>query len=223
MATLRKIATIIDNNVRSGLKGISNASYSIEQLQDEVKIMRNSVIKQYAMQGLIGINDFSQTICNIPTECVDMSGDYKLGVKARKFELPKPNETFNDKGIKYIGQVDGNRRFKVYLNRSHVNNQYITWLKDQPYVWLDLGSIKDGKVSGYLFNSDISILEATGVWEDPMLACDCKEGVEIEDHEFHIPDYALQQVIDNVTYKFRDLYKANQLVPNTQSPLNATI
>lgn len=51
---LNKLASAILNDILSGLRGItSNISLSVEQLEDDIIDERLTIIKEYALKGLL--------------------------------------------------------------------------------------------------------------------------------------------------------------------------
>ena len=49
--TLEAIASIIKNNIESGLKGVANVTYSIDQIKHEISNTRSRIILEYSSKN----------------------------------------------------------------------------------------------------------------------------------------------------------------------------
>ena len=57
-----QMASAILNDVYSGLRGLhSNIALSVEQLEDEIPLVRSMLIKQYANKGILNTKDLMYT------------------------------------------------------------------------------------------------------------------------------------------------------------------
>ena len=67
---LNKLASAILNDILSGLRGItSNISLSVEQLEDDIVDERLTIIKEYALKGLLPVKDLVTSINCLEVDC----------------------------------------------------------------------------------------------------------------------------------------------------------
>ena len=223
--TARELADAIINNVSSGLKGaIGNFSYSREQVEKEVGVERNAIIKEYSVKNIIPKKDLVQTIRCIPVVCDDISkccDGMESGVKVRQFKLPRLSTVFKDTPIDFIGTIDRKKDYKVYFDKSYLNHQFRRYTSKKPYVWIDMGSNdENGDVTAYLFNANLQeYMSVTAVFEDPyhVIECDC---LDPEDKEFPAPQFIQRDIIVRISERYVRYHK--QLIPQVNLPNTQT-
>jgi len=227
MALIQEIASIIKNDIQSGLKGIGNYSFSIEQIEKEVTIKRNALIKKYSANRMIQTSELIQDLTCIPVSCEDISDccDPVDTTKALRFEIPRPSTLFaNEKSIQFIGLVDrATAGFRVYFDHGFIYHKYNKLTGKMPYVWINLGTVNaNDTVYGYIFNKPrIKKITVAGVFEDPYAVQKC-ECIDTEDKRFPAPEFMVDEIITSIVYKYVQLYKTNpNELPNTQSSKNS--
>jgi hypothetical protein len=67
MGYYSKLASAVYNDIVGGLRGYtSNPTMSLEQLEDDLAEMRLTVIKEYALKGILLKNDLLMSLNCIP-------------------------------------------------------------------------------------------------------------------------------------------------------------
>lgn len=223
MAILKEVASIIKNDVTAGLKGVGNFSFSLEQLEREIVIRRNALVKKYSMQGLVPNEDIAQNIDVAILKCKDMSEDceVKSGVTALHFTVPRFASVMDKNYTTYVGTIDKMTPFKVYHDQSFLRHQYSPVAKRKPYVWFDHATMNsDDTINGYVFNlGRLKYISVKGIFEDPYQAiqCDCKEDSDLR---FPAPEFLVDEIISTLVNKYINIYKQQPVVPNTQTANN---
>lgn len=226
MALLQEIASIIKNDVQKGLQGVGNFSFSTQQIEREVAIKRNALIKKYTANRLVNRNELKQDFNCIPVKCKDLSECCDIPIMtqtALRFELPRLSSVFsNESPIIYIGTIDRMRPFRVYTDDMFRYHRFNRATAKKPYVWINLGVVNENDtVYGYIFNLPlIKKISVSGIFEDPygVVNCQCEDADELR---FPAPEFMVDEIIQTLTYKFIQLYKPAMTVQNTQSPTNA--
>lgn len=143
MGYYSKIASAVYNDIVGGLRGYtSNPTMSIEQLEDDLAEMRLTVIKEYALKGLLPKNDLLMSINCIPVDCKNIErctcGNSAVGTPTLHFEIPQLMTEF-DGGIEYIGSIDKQQSFVWYTNPNLLKyHKYKKRAQHKPYVYIDI-------------------------------------------------------------------------------------
>ena len=223
MAILKEVASIIKNDITAGLKGVGNFSFSLEQLEKEIVIRKNALIKKYSSSGMLPHEDLVQNIDVPILSCKDMSDncEIKSGVKALHFEVPRFASVFDKKYTTYVGSIDKMRPFKVFYDQSFLRQRFSPVAKNKPYVWFDIGTLnEDDTINGYVFNVPrLKYISVKGIFEDPyqVLSCNCKDE---EDLRFPAPEFIVDEIIATLVSKYINIYKSQPVLPNTQPANN---
>lgn len=219
-----KLASAIINDVYSGLAGLHhNISISEEQLEDEIVAMRLQVIKEYQLKGILPLNDLLMAINCVPVDCKDLERCpiCKPGVKTPNahFEIPQLLNDFGASAIAYIGSVDRQNAFTVYVS-SDFTNQYQQYRKRgqmRPYVFIDPVPNEHNMYDGYIFNAPLlKMISIVAIFKDPRQLEDygCCEGIE-ERENFTFIDNEVKNRLTELKIKYyRQLHMTN--LPNTQ-------
>jgi len=190
--TIHEIASAIRNNVSNGLKGVSNISYSIEQIIDEVYLTRNSLIKEYSLKRVIP----QEQLSNVITFNLERDDERN----ALKFEIPKISKAVTNP-VSFAGHTDRTNPYKVYYDHTYLYHKYNRVIKDSPYVWIDMSLNNNNKLTAYLFNCPlIKYITIVAVWEDLRDLVDCNQ-------EINIPDFMKNDIIDRLTKKYVTYYR----------------
>ena len=160
-----QMASAILNDVYSGLRGLhSNIALSVEQLEDEIPLVRSMLIKQYANKGILNTKDLMYAINCIPIDCKSLDRCPECVIndgfcpeeEIPHFEIPKIITELNVSGIEYIGSTDRQTPFYIYYTPSQLKSRkYKRWIKNKPYVYLDMVPNAEGNLDGYVFNSPL--------------------------------------------------------------------
>jgi hypothetical protein len=225
--TLDMIASAIQNNVLGGLKGVTNFSYSIEQLRDEVGVMRNAVLRELSMKGLLrpdSVPELAQRINCVPVRCRDISdccsevADYYAATaeKATVYhaQLPALAYLAGISPILYLGKKGMQRPFKVWYDQSWAYNQYEPATSRRPFVWVE------GQ-NAWFFNQREGLEEISirAVFEDVSAVerYDCCE--KLDQAPFPAPDYIIQLIIHKLSEQYLRYYRLAHVQPNVQADL----
>lgn len=170
--TLDKITSAIHADVLSGLSGMNaNPTMSIWQLEDEVVEMRQTIIKEWFLKGLIKAEDMASAINCIDVDCADPAKccNSSSGKSQMHFEMPRLMDDLGEAAISYIGSVDRAVPYDVYFNREALNmHKYKRRGGDRPYVYIEKTPNSNGKYDGWVFNAPFAKkLSIIGVFYDP--------------------------------------------------------
>ena len=219
-----KLASAIINDVYSGLAGLHhNISISEEQLEDEIVAMRLQVIKEYQLKGILPLNDLLMAINCVPVDCKDLERCpiCKPGLKTPNahFAIPQILNDFGASAIAYIGSVDRQNSFTVYVS-SDFTNQYQQYRKrgqTHPYVFIDPVPNEHNMYDGYIFNAPLlKMISVVAIFKDPRQLEDygCCEGIE-ERENFTFIDNEVKSRLTELKIKYyRQLHMPK--LPNTQ-------
>lgn len=142
---LNKLASAILNDILSGLRGItSNISLSVEQLEDDIVDERLTIIKEYALKGLLPVKDLVTSINCLEVDCKPIENcnlcNSNLNVRETNIphvEIPQIVTDLGVDAIQYFGTVDRNTPFKIYTDISYQYHKYNRWLGRKPYIYID--------------------------------------------------------------------------------------
>lgn len=219
-----KLASAIINDVYSGLAGLHhNISISVEQLEDEIVEMRLQVIKEYQLKGILPINDLLMAINCVPVDCKDLERCpiCKPGIKTPNahFEIPQILNDFGTSAIAYIGSVDRQNAFTVYIS-SDFTNQYQQYRKrgqNVPYVYIDPVPNEHNMYDGYIFNAPLlKMISVVAVFKDPRQLDDynCCAGMDDIANMTFIDTEVKKRLTELKIRYYRQLHMPK--LPNTQ-------
>lgn len=169
-----KLASMVVNNVRSGLVGFTaNPSLSYQLVEDEIILTRQNMIKKYILKNVIPKHEFMLTIRCIPVDCKDIercncfSG---CGTPMAHFQIP---QIFTDLGngllIGYLGSIDMQRPFIVFTDATTL--RYSTYSRrghNYPRVWIDTTPNCNNLNDGYIWNAPlIKAITISAIFKDP--------------------------------------------------------
>ena len=156
-----KLASAVYNDIVGGLRGYtSNPTISIEQLEDDLAEMRLTVIKEFALKGLLPKNDLLMSINCIPVDCKNIerctcNNSVDIGTPTLHFEIPQIMTEY-DGGIEYIGSVDKQIPFKWYTSINTMKyHKYRRKGKNKPYVYIDITPNEHNLCDCWVFNTPI--------------------------------------------------------------------
>lgn len=173
---LNKLASAILNDILSGLRGItSNISLSVEQLEDDIIDERLTIIKEYALKGLLPVKDLVTSINCLEVDCKSIENcnlcNSNLNIRETKIphvEIPQIVTDLGVDAIQYFGTVDRNTPFKIYTDISYQYHKYNRWLGRKPYIYIDTSPNENGMYDCYIFNAPlIKTLSIIAVFKDP--------------------------------------------------------
>lgn len=221
---LNKLASAILNDILSGLRGItSNISLSVEQLEDDIVDERLTIIKEYALKGLLPVKDLVTSINCLEVDCKPIENcnlcNSNLNVRETKIphvEIPQIVTDLGVDAIQYFGTVDRNTPFKIYTDISYQYHKYNRWLGRKPYIYIDTSPNENGMYDCYIFNAPlIKTLSIIAVFKDPrqLEQFTCCNAEEVSNMNFLTNDIK-RRITEKKVRWYRNLAAPN--LPNDQ-------
>lgn len=221
MGYYSKLASAVYNDIVGGLRGYSsNPTMSIEQLEDDIAEMRLTVIKEYAVKGLLLKNDLLMSINCIAVDCKNIEscscGNTATGTPTLHFEIPQIMTEF-DGGIEYIGTIDKQQPFVWYTNPIIMKqHKYRKRAKYRPYVYIDITPNSNNMFDCWVFNVPIlKKVSVIGIFKNLNQLGQCCNELDISNLSF-IDAEVKKRVTELKIKYYRQL--AAPLAPNTQEP-----
>lgn len=215
--TVKEISAAIYNHLVTALQGYNaNPSVSLEQLEDEVIAERQQVLKEYILNGVINLEELYSALNCVDVDCSYMSKccDLQAGKKALHFEIPPIMHIAGAPSIKFIGSIDRQVKYKVYIDDSYKYHEYKRRKSDAPYVYLDTAINSNGNIDGYIFNLDfVKTISVVALFSDPrkLLEWDCCSG----DPDKYLECGLLSnEIIRRLSSKYMAWYKSAQTPVN---------
>lgn len=219
-----KLASAIINDVYSGLAGLHhNISMSAEQLEDEIVATRLQIIKEYQLKGILPLNDLLLAINCVPVDCKDLERCpiCKKGVKTPNahFEIPQIINDFGTSAIAYIGSVDRQNAFTVYISPDFTNQyqQYRRRGKGKPYVFIDPTPNEHNMYDCYIFNAPLlKMVSVVAIFKDPRQVEEysCCGEMDVMENMTFIDTEVKNRLVDLKINYYRRLHAPN--LPNDQ-------
>lgn len=221
---LNKLASAILNDILSGLRGItSNISLSVEQLEDDIIDERLTIIKEYALKGLLPVKDLVTSINCLEVDCKPIENcnlcNSNLNVRETNIphvEIPQIVTDLGVDAIQYFGTVDRNTPFKIYTDISYQYHKYNRWLERKPYIYIDTAPNENGMYDCYIFNAPlIKTLSIIAVFKDPrqLEQFTCCNAEEVSNMNFLTNDIK-RRITEKKVRWYRNLAAPN--LPNDQ-------
>lgn len=221
---LNKLASAILNDILSGLRGItSNISLSVEQLEDDIIDERLTIIKEYALKGLLPVKDLVTSINCLEVDCKPIENcnlcNPNLNIRETKIphvEIPQIVTDLGVDAIQYFGTVDRNTPFKIYTDISYQYHKYNRWLGRKPYIYIDTSPNENGMYDCYIFNAPlIKTLSIIAVFKDPrqLEQFTCCNAEEVSNMNFLTNDIK-RRITEKKVRWYRNLAAPN--LPNDQ-------
>lgn len=221
---LNKLASAILNDILSGLRGItSNISLSVEQLEDDIVDERLTIIKEYALKGLLPVKDLVTSINCLEVDCKPIENcnlcNSNLNVRETNIphvEIPQIVTDLGVDAIQYFGTVDRNTPFKIYTDISYQYHKYNRWLGRKPYIYIDTSPNENGMYDCYIFNAPlIKTLSIIAVFKDPrqLEQFTCCNAEEVSNMNFLTNDIK-RRITEKKVRWYRSLAAPN--LPNDQ-------
>lgn len=170
---LGKLASGAYNDIVSGISGYNaNPNISLEQLEDELLELRNAVIKEFWVKGILRRHELVKAINCVEVDCEDanMCPCQNLPAKNQQhFEIPPLVEGLGKDAIEYIGATDRSRSFEIYNTKEaammHANRRRGA---NKPYVYVEHTVNKNGMYDCWLFNAPfVKNIAVIGIFRDP--------------------------------------------------------
>lgn len=221
--SLEDIAEIIENRVNGGLKGIINNTLSRTQLIAEIELTANRLLYQYALKGIVNLDNLYQDINCLEMECKDISQccniDSYEKVLMSKEPLPKLMSVPNVEKIQFIGSANRGKQFKVSTQQItnefndysfsgrlkfptvYITNDYFVVLRNPP-------------------TENIKYISVSALFENPMevtkFGCNCSD-----DRTYQRPSWLIDEVITKMTNDYLRYFRMMAITqPETNEQIN---
>jgi hypothetical protein len=210
--TLNQIASIADSDIRTGLKGVSNYSYTLPMLERELIVLRNRIIATNSRKPGFRSEGFTQSINCINVDREQLSkcpaNVSSIDDPIMHIELPMMDVNLLDTVIDYLGPATRSERsWKIYYNEDFKLHKHKPATACLPYVYLDPTSNGKGMLDGFIFNfrGNVKYLSYTGIPQNPEDAelFQCHGPLE----NFPAPDWAVEEMLRRVTTKYVQYYR----------------
>lgn len=223
--TINEMASAIRNHIKDGLSGaVANYSYSIEQLQEEIILMRNKLLMERSRQGKVNLKQYYQTMPGVILEPADISASpvLKSFKRALGFTIPRVLSTVNDDYEVILAYtLDNERSFKIYRTTDYRDHKYRLKTKRAPFIYLDTSIDGQGMIKGWLMNTTsyetIRSITLQGVFTNPLDV----PGFGL-DTEFPGTMESQNDIIAALTAQYVQYYRGMNIAPqpNTQTDLS---
>lgn len=232
--TIRRLADMIINDVRSGLRGMhQNMSMSVEQLEDEIVQTRLLVIKEYMMKGILPLDDLLMSINCVPVDCDTLdkckcSGQV-CGEPTAHFQIPQLLFDYGlNKSVRYIGSSDRQHSFYVYtkpIDQIKTYQKYRKRGRSKPWVYIDVTPNSYGLIDCYIFGAPlIKQVSVVAIFKDPRqleeFQCDCTnegsadDATQADNNLNFLDSVVKDRLVKEKVYYYRQL--AAPTLPNDQ-------
>jgi hypothetical protein len=228
--TSLELASSIRNRVADGLSGnISDQSFSIEQLYDEIDLARADFVNKYSTTFKLNSKYLIQTLDNIILEQKDLASTIcsfipNCDSQVPAIEVPTLLATPDDSAIEFLGLANKQEEFAVYYNTDDIQNHRVRIrTAHKPFAWVDTSMNHNGKNTIYFFNlgkyNPLKYVSLRAMFNHPMdiLALD----PDALDKEYPAPLHMQMAIIDTLTEKYiRYFRQLNvQPLPNQQNDI----
>ncbi len=220
------IADAIMNNVLDGLHGSPNTPIPKEQLRQEIKLLRNTLVTAgFSPDGSPCAKGFQMTPASQSVGCLDiLEGDPSDCCEGSGFEIDEEGSL-----VKYvripemlrIGSMplysffgDSRRTrysWKIYFGESH-RARVLLPSAARPYAVL--GSAEQGYHKAYLYNIPeyLKSIALTAVFRDPYAiyeykCCQVANGIVEDIVALAAPDQLILQIIETITQRYLTYYR----------------
>lgn len=210
--TLEDMASAIRNNIGNGLKEVSNFSYSLEQIKEEISNTRSQIILENSKAGTLNHSYFSQRRENLVLEnsVFPEEGFEESNQNVLKVMIPKLAMTGDNSSILYLGPGDMSLNVKVYYDFNQVKmHKFSRVIKNRPYAFIDLAHDSDGDVPVFVFNNSpvpFRLITVRAIFDDPVRILE-EDGIFADSEEFPAPLAVQEMIIDRITNKYIVYYK----------------
>lgn len=214
MLTINEIASAIDSHIRTGLKGVSNFSYSIELVEREVTVERNRILESRFKKPGFTIEPFTQTINGLKSNRENIS---KLPVSYQTdtekpvihFQIPSPLVDIKEYSVLYVGSpLRDSQGWKVYFDDQYKKHKYKAATSHRPYVYIHpVPDVDTGMYDAYVlnFSGNLQHISIDYVMENPEDIYDFM--FTNEKMKFPAPEWCVEEIIRRVTMKYMSIYR----------------
>lgn len=218
---LNKLASAIQNNIVSGLSGLSvNQNFTIEQIEDAIINERMLIIKEYMAKNIIPKKDLVLAVRCLEVDCQNVSKccGREFGVKTQHTEIPQIFNDYGSDSVDFLGSDNTLEGFVVYTDNSFRRHKNRRRGADKPYAWIDTTPNSNGFNDVFIFNAPmLKVITFRGIFKDPrqLERYGCCSPDEYDNYSFIQADIE-KRVTANFLRHYRQF--AAPYMPNTQQP-----
>lgn len=219
---INKLASAVLNDINAGLSNANaNPNISIEQLEDEIIELREAIIKEWYLKGLLKPHDLMLALncievdCKDPAKCCVTSS----GKSETHFEIPILMNDLGDDAIEWIGTVDKEIRYDVHYSLDGLKyRKYKKRGANKPYIYIEKAPNQNGMYDGWIFNAPfVKYISIIAVFRDPRQleqfnCCDPHEFLELGS----VTNEIKRRLVEQKLRYYRG--PTSQVLPNTQTP-----
>lgn len=174
MFSVTRLASAVFNNVQAGLVGYtSTMTIPMEQIEDAVVQEFLVLLKKYSTKNLFPKKDFFDKIDCIQVDCqsLDQCCDgTSYSEPVAHFQIPPIVNDFGEQAIEFLGTIDKQIKFKVYLNTNFRFHKFKYRGKNKPYVYINPTINENGYLDCYMFNTPLlEKVSIIAVFRDPRI------------------------------------------------------
>jgi hypothetical protein len=217
--SLNQLADMITNDVKAGLKSVSNVSFSQEQLKDRIVLTANRMIPELKRKHELDIESISQSITSLKfkKEFINLSPasefQKKQGQKVLTAKIPKLLFFDGFKPVVYFGETEFHSPFKVIYGSRFAYSKYDLYSKKKPTVWIkeDICRIVNPPAD------NTSKFTLQGVFENFRALYEFKECAINDDSPFPVPAYLKDMIVGKIVNDYMRHYAMSGAFPNNQT------
>lgn len=171
---ITQLASAIINDYEAGLSGAnSNPNFSVEQIEDEIVEVRQTVIKEMFVKGVLQKHDLMYAINCIDVDCKDPAKccNNPSGKTAMHFEIPQLIDGLGLDAIDFIGSADREVNYKsnTYFSKKSLDyHKYKKWGKDKPYIYIEKAPNENKMYDCWIYNAPfVKRISIIAIFKDP--------------------------------------------------------
>lgn len=208
--TLEQMASAARSDIGSGLREVTNFSYSIEQIYDEISNVWGAIVDEMTSKDKNKKNRLIQYSMLLNREVSYNTSPGALeGESAILFcEVPKLASTADNSAIISIGVGDYSFQ-PIYDPKAVKSHRYNRVTKNRPFVFVDISNGNDGNDKVYFYNMqdyNVQNISIRGVFADPVKILS-EDGILGLAEEFPAPRGVQQAIINKIVAKFIKYYR----------------
>ena len=220
------MASAILSDLKSGLAGMnSNPNISIDQIEDEIIEVRQSIIREMYTKGILQKHDLMLAINCIEVDCKDPAKccNAPSGKSVLHFEIPQLVDSMGLDAIDFIGSADRGNNLKknVYFSSKTANyHKYKRFGATDPYIYIEKTPNENKMYDCWIYNIPfVKKISIIGIFKDPR-QLEWFECCNSDDANYRdlgsISDMIKEKITKSKFYYYRQAIEIP--VPNKQIP-----
>ena len=212
--TIEQLSSVIYNNVVSGIEGNHvDRKFSQAQIEDDIVNERLTIIKEYALKGILPANDLMIKIncVTLDDEPINRVGEFEEfdGYYVKHFQIPQVAFVYDKESIGYIGNINGKDSFPIYVDRhAWFNHRFKRFVRQRPHVFVDFATNTNNMYDGWIVSKtalpEDMLIAVIAIWKDPrdLINFQCCSNEEINNWTF-----ISTEIIKRLTEKYLRYYR----------------